>query len=117
MRIEMKMIKEINERTGLVILISPRRQRKEERTKKFSLHAVSSIREELQIEFSQYEHHVVLTVEAQAKYVGNLGGALSNNLFLKDKKQRYYVVFALADTKVDLKEDTYCWLVVPATIY
>ncbi|KAB1997739.1 hypothetical protein ES319_D12G043600v1 [Gossypium barbadense] len=88
----------------------------------------------------------------QAKYVGNLGGALSKNLFLKDKKQRYYVVSTLADTKVDLKaaneevwklkmglmrlsfslltwqwflantgsvfaEDTYCWLVVPATIY
>ncbi|XP_012447117.1 uncharacterized protein LOC105770454 [Gossypium raimondii] len=58
---------------------------------------------ELQIEFSQYEHPVVLTVEAQAKYVGNLGGALSKNLFLKDKKHRYYVVSALADTKVDLK--------------
>ncbi|TYI49558.1 hypothetical protein E1A91_D12G043300v1 [Gossypium mustelinum] len=85
MRIEMKMIKEINERTDLVILISPRRQRKEERTKKISLHAVSSIREELQIEFFQYEHPVVLTVEAQ------------------DKKQRYYVVSALADTKVYLK--------------
>ncbi|MBA0867374.1 hypothetical protein Goshw_029696, partial [Gossypium schwendimanii] len=38
-----------------------------------------------------------------AKYVGNLGGALSKNLFLKDKKHRYYVVSALADTKVDLK--------------
>ncbi|KAK8677854.1 hypothetical protein V6N13_143376 [Hibiscus sabdariffa] len=59
--------------------------------------------QELQIEFSQYEHPVVLTVEAQAKYVGNLGGALSKNLFLKDKKHRYYVVSALADTKVDLK--------------
>ncbi|GMI82906.1 hypothetical protein like AT1G44835 [Hibiscus trionum] len=58
---------------------------------------------ELQIEFSQYEHPVVLTVEAQAKYVGNIGGALSKNLFLKDKKHRYYVVSALADTKVDLK--------------
>ncbi|KAG4114055.1 hypothetical protein ERO13_D12G022150v2 [Gossypium hirsutum] len=50
MRIEMKMIKEIkhkrkDETTDLVILISPRRQRKEERTNKFSLHAVSSIRE------------------------------------------------------------------------
>ncbi|XP_040944394.1 proline--tRNA ligase isoform X2 [Gossypium hirsutum] len=41
---------------------------------------------ELQIDFSQYEHPVVLTVEAQAKYVGNVGGALSKNLFLKDKK-------------------------------
>ncbi|KAA3460734.1 proline--tRNA ligase-like isoform X2 [Gossypium australe] len=38
---------------------------------------------ELQIDFSQYEHPVVLTIEAQAKYVGNVGGALSKNLFLK----------------------------------
>ncbi|KAK6132319.1 hypothetical protein DH2020_033943 [Rehmannia glutinosa] len=40
---------------------------------------------ELQIVFSQYEHPVVLTVEAQ------------------DKKQRFYIVSALAETKVDLK--------------
>ncbi|MED6161822.1 hypothetical protein PIB30_064360 [Stylosanthes scabra] len=59
--------------------------------------------QELQIEFSQYEHPVVLTVEAQAKYVGHLGGGLSKNLFLKDKKNRFYIVSALADTKVDLK--------------
>ncbi|KAE8077430.1 hypothetical protein FH972_015995 [Carpinus fangiana] len=59
--------------------------------------------QELQIEFSQYEHPVVLTVEAQAKYVGNGEDALSKNLFLKDKKNRFYIVSALADTKVDLK--------------
>uniref|UniRef100_A0A2N9HMM3 YbaK/aminoacyl-tRNA synthetase-associated domain-containing protein n=1 Tax=Fagus sylvatica TaxID=28930 RepID=A0A2N9HMM3_FAGSY len=59
--------------------------------------------EELQIEFSQYEHPVVMTVEAQAKYVGNIVGGLSKNLFLKDKKNRFYIVSALADTKVDLK--------------
>ncbi|XP_004499403.1 uncharacterized protein [Cicer arietinum] len=59
--------------------------------------------QELQIQFSKYEHPAVLTVEAQAKYVGNLGGGLSKNLFLKDKKNRFYVVSALADTKVDLK--------------
>ncbi|XP_057427223.1 uncharacterized protein LOC130720587 [Lotus japonicus] len=59
--------------------------------------------QELQIEFSKYEHPLVLTVEAQAKYVGNLGGGLSKNLFLKDKKSRFYVVSALADTRVDLK--------------
>ncbi|KAK6132011.1 hypothetical protein DH2020_034237 [Rehmannia glutinosa] len=41
--------------------------------------------QELQIVFSQYEHPVVLTVEAQ------------------DKKQRFYIVSALAETKVDLK--------------
>ncbi|KAI3420710.1 tRNA_edit domain-containing protein [Psidium guajava] len=59
--------------------------------------------QELQIEFSKYEHPVVLTVEAQAKYVGNVGASLSKNLFLKDKKQRFYIVSALVDTKVDLK--------------
>ncbi|MCI23462.1 proline-tRNA ligase-like, partial [Trifolium medium] len=58
----------------------------------------------LKIEFSKYEHPVVLTVEAQAKHVGDLGGGpggLSKNLFLK--KNRFYIVSALADTKVDLK--------------
>ncbi|KAJ7965591.1 Prolyl-tRNA synthetase associated domain-containing protein 1 [Quillaja saponaria] len=59
--------------------------------------------QELQIEFSQFEHPVVLTVEAQAKYVGSMGGGLSKNLFLKDKKNRFYIVSALANTKVDLK--------------
>ncbi|KAJ4700648.1 Prolyl-tRNA synthetase associated domain-containing protein 1 [Melia azedarach] len=58
---------------------------------------------DLQVEFSQYEHPPVMTVEAQAQYVGNLGGGLSKNLFLKDKKHRLYIVSALADTKVDMK--------------
>ncbi|GKV37669.1 hypothetical protein SLEP1_g45668 [Rubroshorea leprosula] len=59
--------------------------------------------QELQIEFSKYEHPVVMTVEEQAKYVGNKGGALTKNLLLKDKKHRYYIVSALPHTKVDLK--------------
>uniref|UniRef100_A0A0A9DQA0 YbaK/aminoacyl-tRNA synthetase-associated domain-containing protein n=1 Tax=Arundo donax TaxID=35708 RepID=A0A0A9DQA0_ARUDO len=59
--------------------------------------------QELNIDFTCYDHPVVMTVEEQAKYVGHLGGALSKNLFLKDKKQRLYVVSALADTKIDLK--------------
>ncbi|KAH7654701.1 Proline--tRNA ligase protein [Dioscorea alata] len=58
---------------------------------------------ELQINFVSYDHPVVLTVEAQAKYVGHLGGILSKNLLLKDKKHRFYVVSALANTNVDLK--------------
>ncbi|KAL5073743.1 hypothetical protein RYX36_012727, partial [Vicia faba] len=45
--------------------------------------------QELRIEFSKYEHPVVLTVETQAKYVGNLGGGLSKNLLLKDKKNKF----------------------------
>ncbi|EEF48369.1 uncharacterized protein LOC8274099 [Ricinus communis] len=58
---------------------------------------------ELQIDFVQYEHPTVLTVEEQAKYVGDKGGGLSKNLFLKDKKSRFYIVSALEDTKVDMK--------------
>ncbi|GLU01032.1 hypothetical protein SLE2022_183580 [Rubroshorea leprosula] len=57
--------------------------------------------QELQIDFSKYEHPVVMTVEEQAKHVGNVG--LSKNLFLKDKKHRYYIVSALAHKNVDLK--------------
>ncbi|XP_076916382.1 uncharacterized protein LOC143576073 isoform X2 [Bidens hawaiensis] len=56
-----------------------------------------------QIQFSQYDHPVVMTVEAQAKHVGHIKAGLSINLFLKDKKHRLYIVSALADTKVDLK--------------
>ncbi|KAJ0907503.1 putative prolyl-tRNA editing protein ProX/PRXD1 [Helianthus annuus] len=56
-----------------------------------------------QIHFSQYDHPVVMTVEAQAKHVGHIKAGLSKNLFLKDKKHRFYIVSALADTKVDLK--------------
>ncbi|KAJ8647271.1 hypothetical protein MRB53_000294 [Persea americana] len=59
--------------------------------------------QELQIDFVSYNHPVVLTVETQAKYVGHLGGGLSKNLLLKDKKHRFYIVSALAGTKVDLK--------------
>ncbi|XP_061354782.1 uncharacterized protein LOC133299340 [Gastrolobium bilobum] len=59
--------------------------------------------QELPIQFSQYEHPVVLTVEEGEKYVGHLGGGMSKNLFLKDKKHRFYVVSALANTKVDIK--------------
>ncbi|ESQ33205.1 hypothetical protein EUTSA_v10004660mg [Eutrema salsugineum] len=59
--------------------------------------------QELEIDYSKYEHPPVLTVEAQAKYVSSSEGALSKNLFLKDKKHRYYIVSAMVDTKVDIK--------------
>ncbi|KAJ0229598.1 YbaK/aminoacyl-tRNA synthetase-associated domain-containing protein [Hirschfeldia incana] len=59
--------------------------------------------QELQIDYSKYEHPPVLTVEEQAKYVSSSEGALSKNLFLKDKKNRYYIVSAMVDTKVDMK--------------
>ncbi|KAL6984389.1 hypothetical protein U1Q18_017766 [Sarracenia purpurea var. burkii] len=69
----------------------------------FSKDQLLGLLQELQINFTRYDHPIVLTVEAQAKYVGHVKGALSKNLFLKDKKNRFYVVSAMADTKVDLK--------------
>ncbi|XP_010530192.1 PREDICTED: prolyl-tRNA synthetase associated domain-containing protein 1 [Tarenaya hassleriana] len=59
--------------------------------------------QELQVDYFQYEHPAVLTVEAQAKYVSSTDGSLSKNLFLKDKKNRFYIVSAMVDTKVDMK--------------
>uniref|UniRef100_A0A2K2BFM0 Uncharacterized protein n=1 Tax=Populus trichocarpa TaxID=3694 RepID=A0A2K2BFM0_POPTR len=41
---------------------------------------------ELQIDFSQYEHPTVSTVEAREKYVGDKGGGLCKILFLKTRK-------------------------------
>ncbi|KMS99264.1 hypothetical protein BVRB_2g046330 [Beta vulgaris subsp. vulgaris] len=58
---------------------------------------------ELDLDFEQYEHPVVLTVEAALKYLANKEGAFCKNLFLKDKKHRFYIVSALAETKVDMK--------------
>ncbi|CAI0586798.1 unnamed protein product [Linum tenue] len=60
--------------------------------------------QELGIKFEQYEHPAVLTVEAQEKYVGDKGGGLRENLFLKDKKSRFYIFSALAGAKVDMIE-------------
>ncbi|KAJ4830713.1 hypothetical protein Tsubulata_041906 [Turnera subulata] len=59
--------------------------------------------EGLQIDFLQYEHPAVMTAAEQEKYVGDKGGGLSVNLFLKDKKSRFYIVSSLLGTKVDLK--------------
>lgn len=59
---------------------------------------------ELKIEYQNYEHPAVTTVEQQAQQLGpDAPGALTKNLFLKDKKGRLYIVTALVDTKVNLQ--------------
>lgn len=58
---------------------------------------------ELEIDIEKYEHPVVLTVEAALKYLANVDGAFCKNLFLKDKKHRFYIISALPETKVDMK--------------
>ncbi|KAJ4917355.1 YbaK/aminoacyl-tRNA synthetase-associated domain [Raphanus sativus] len=69
----------------------------------FSKDQLLSQLQELEIEYSKYEHPPVLTVEEQSKYVSSSEGALSKNLFFKDKKHRYYIISAMVDTKVDMK--------------
>lgn len=68
--------------------------------------------EELVQRFSQlgftvekHDHAPVPTVEAMATELAGLGvqGILLKNLFLKDKKNRLYIVSAHEETKVDLK--------------
>ncbi|CAO2816355.1 unnamed protein product [Amaranthus hypochondriacus] len=55
------------------------------------------------IDFELYKHPVVLTVEAAEKHLPSEAGAFCKNLFLKDKKHRFYIVSALKETKVDMK--------------
>ncbi|CAN7082797.1 unnamed protein product [Brassica oleracea var. botrytis] len=69
----------------------------------FSKDQLLSQLQEFEIDYSKYEHPPVLTVEEQAKYVSSSEGALSKNLFFKDKKHRYYIISAMVDTKVDMK--------------
>ncbi|CAI8585448.1 unnamed protein product [Vicia faba] len=40
---------------------------------------------------------------ARKSMLENLGGGLSKNLFLKDKKHRFYIISALVNTNVDIK--------------
>ncbi|KAH1215980.1 Prolyl-tRNA synthetase associated domain-containing protein 1 [Glycine max] len=67
---------------------------------------------ELHINFSQYEHPTILTVEEggnkrlkNEKYVGHLGGGVTKSLCFEgnDKKRRFYLVSALKDTQLDIK--------------
>ncbi|KNA20325.1 hypothetical protein SOVF_053440 [Spinacia oleracea] len=58
---------------------------------------------DIEIDFEKYEHPVVLTVEKALFYLANVDGAFCKNLFLKDKKHRYYIISALSETKVDMK--------------
>ncbi|KAG5250885.1 prolyl-tRNA synthetase associated domain-containing protein [Salix suchowensis] len=78
--------------------------------------SIGYTRLELQIDSSQFEHPTVLTVKAQiiflseiifyiAGYFGDTGCGLCKKMFLKGKKSRIYIVSALVDTKVDMKDN------------
>lgn len=59
--------------------------------------------QEHHITYQLHTHPAVFTVEASDKLQGVIGGAHSKNLFLKDKKKKYFLVSTLSTKRVDLK--------------
>lgn len=59
--------------------------------------------EELGIEARTFVHPPVFTVQEAKKLRGELPGAHTKNLFLRDKKGRMWLVVALEDRSVDLR--------------
>lgn len=58
---------------------------------------------DLGIETVTHEHPPLLTVEDSKRLRGDLPGGHCKNLFLKDKKDRYWLVVTSEDRKVDIK--------------
>lgn len=59
--------------------------------------------DELGIATSTVEHPPLRTLEDSRRLRGKLAGAHAKNLFLKDKKGRYWLLVALEQTRVDLR--------------
>lgn len=55
------------------------------------------------IAYKLYEHPEVLTVEAMMAVCGDIAGAHTKNLFLRDGKKTYFLVTLQHDARVDLK--------------
>ncbi len=63
-----------------------------------------SLLEELNIQTKTVNHPPLFTVEDSQSLRGQIPGGHTKNLFLKDKKNNFFLVTALEDTKVDLKQ-------------
>ena len=59
--------------------------------------------DDLGIATETFEHPPVFTVEEARTHCGHLPGGHCKNLFLKDKKQRLWLISARQDTVIDLK--------------
>ena len=59
--------------------------------------------DELGIAHRTLEHDPVFTVEEALRLRGRIPGAHSKNLFVRDKKERHWLVSCLSDRKLDLK--------------
>lgn len=60
--------------------------------------------EKLGISSTTYEHPAVFTVEEGRDFKHMMPGGHTKNLFLKDKKDKLWLVTALWDTDIDLKK-------------
>ncbi len=59
--------------------------------------------ETLGVKFEIVEHPPLFTVEDSKKLRGEIPGAHTKNLFLKDKKDALWLVVTLEDTKIEMK--------------
>lgn len=58
---------------------------------------------ELNIDVTTYEHEPAFTVAESQAHRDNMPGGHTKNLFVKDKKGRYFLLTVLEDAQVDLK--------------
>jgi len=56
------------------------------------------------INYKVNKHDALFTVEDSLKNRGEIEGAHSKNLFLKNKKDKYFLISCLENTKVELKK-------------
>ena len=59
---------------------------------------------EQNIKYKLYNHSALFTVKDSIKLRGSIVGAHTKNLFLKNKKNEFFLISCLETTKVDLKK-------------
>ena len=61
------------------------------------------ILKEKNIDYKRILHKPLFTVEDSKKFRGEIEGAHTKNLFLKDKKNQFFLISCLESTKINLK--------------
>ena len=56
------------------------------------------------IEYENFDHEPVFTVAESYKVKDSVPGAHTKNLFLKDDKKQFWLISALQDTKINLRQ-------------
>jgi len=75
-----------------------------EPSSRITAESLISYLDDLGIETSTAEHPAVFTVDEARRVRGNLPGAHSKSLFLRNKKGRMWLVVTLEDRTIDLKD-------------